>query len=67
MIISVLGVCGFRIVWIMTVFQIPQFHTPQCLFLSYSISWVITFLCQMTAYLILFRKLSRTYGISSRS
>ena len=34
MLISVLGVCGIRIGWIYTIFQIPQFHTPQCLYLS---------------------------------
>ena len=27
MVISILGVCGFRISWIYTVFQIPEFHT----------------------------------------
>ena len=31
MIISVLGVCGIRIGWIATIFQIPAFHTPQSL------------------------------------
>ncbi|MBQ5809989.1 MAG: MATE family efflux transporter, partial [Clostridia bacterium] len=29
MIISIVGVCGIRIGWIYTIFQIPQFHTPQ--------------------------------------
>ncbi len=56
MVISVLGVCGFRIGWIYTIFQIPQFHTPQCLYLSYAISWSLTFLCQMAALLIVYRR-----------
>jgi len=38
MIISVFGVCGVRILWIYTIFQMPQFHTPQCLYSSYGIS-----------------------------
>ena len=42
MVISVLGVCGVRIAWIYTIFQIPQYHTPQYLYLSYTISWLIT-------------------------
>ena len=50
MIISVLGVCGIRIGWILTIFQIPQFHTPQCLYISYPVSWTITFLCQLLAF-----------------
>lgn len=62
MLISVLGVCGLRIGWIMTIFRIPRFHTPQCLFLSYSISWAVTFLCQMVAFLIVFREYTRQHA-----
>ena len=40
MIVSLAGACGFRILWIFTIFQ--QIHTPTCLFLSYPISWVLT-------------------------
>ena len=56
MLISILGVCGLRIGWVYTIFQIPQFHTPECLYLSYPISWIITFLCQITAFAIVYRK-----------
>lgn len=56
MVISVLGICGLRIVWIYTIFQIPQFHTPDCLYLSYLISWVITFAIQMAAFIRLYRR-----------
>ena len=56
MLISVLGVCGIRILWIYTIFQIPQFHTPECLYLSYLISWVITFLCQTFAFISIYKK-----------
>lgn len=59
MLISVLGVCGIRIGWITTVFQMPQFHTPQCLYFSYTVSWTITFLCQMTAFFFVYRKFTR--------
>ena len=43
MIVTVAGVCVFRIVWIYTVFRIPQFHTLESLYLSYAISWTMTF------------------------
>ena len=56
MIISVLGVCGIRIGWVMTIFQIPRFHTPQSLYFSYIISWSITFLIQMFAFFRIYRK-----------
>lgn len=56
MIISILGVCGIRIAWIFTIFQVPQFHTPECLYFSYTISWLATFLCQLAAYLYIFKR-----------
>jgi hypothetical protein len=50
MAVSVLGVCGVRIMWLLTIFQIPAFHTPQCLYLSYPLTWIVTFAVQMLAY-----------------
>ena len=61
MIISVLGVCGVRIGWVMTIFQIPQFHTPQSLYYSYIVSWAMTFLVQMFAFLKIYKKNVRLY------
>ena len=40
MIVSLLGSCVFRIVWILTVFA--AFPTLECLFISYPISWLLT-------------------------
>ncbi len=54
MIISVLGVCGFRIAWIYTVFA--SHHTPGTLFVSYPISWALTFVIQFAAFLWIYRK-----------
>ena len=62
MLISVLGVVGIRVGWIFTIFQIPRFHTPECLFASYVISWAITFLCHLTAFVLIYRKHIRTLG-----
>lgn len=61
MLISVLGICGLRICWIYTIFQMPQFHTPDWLFVSYPISWVVTFFAQFALYLIVYRKRSAAY------
>lgn len=59
MIISILGVCGLRIGWIYTIFQLPDFHTPQWLYYSYTISWIVTLLCQLIAFLIVYRRNTR--------
>ena len=63
MIISVLGVCGIRIGWIATIFQVPQFHTPRCLYTSYPVSWIITFAIQMLAFFAVYRKHKRLVSV----
>ncbi len=42
MIVSLLGVCALRLVWIATVFQLPAFHTVDMIYITYPISWAIT-------------------------
>ena len=61
MLISLLGACGLRILWIATVF--PHWRTPEGLFLCYPISWVVTLAAQMIAFAVVFRR--QTKGISS--
>lgn len=39
--VSLAGACGFRILWIYTIFRAE--HTLMCLYLSYPISWALTF------------------------
>lgn len=67
MIISVLGVCGIRIGWIATVFQIPAYHTPRSLYLSYIFSWTATFVCQTAVFLHVYRKRTRQLTNSSET
>jgi len=49
MVVSLLGACGLRLVWVATVFQI--YHTPECLYLSYLVSWIITAAVHIVCYL----------------
>lgn len=56
MIISIIGICGIRLLWIYTVFQIPKFHTFNTLFFSYPVSWLVTFILQLTVYIILYKR-----------
>ena len=37
--VTVLGVCGFRILWVQTTFPLERFHSLWGLFVSYPISW----------------------------
>ncbi|MBQ3049097.1 MAG: MATE family efflux transporter [Oscillospiraceae bacterium] len=51
MVISLIGVCGVRIGWAYTIFQIPQYHTIENIYVSYLVSWAITFVAQFILYL----------------
>ena len=64
MLISVIGICGSRLLWIFTVFQIPALHTPECLYISYPISWILTFVAEMIAFPIVHKKMMQAAGIA---
>ncbi len=54
MIVTVLGVCVLRVAWIYTVFE--QVGTLESIYISYPISWVITFGVNTVLYFVLSRK-----------
>lgn len=54
MISSIAGVCGFRILWIETVFK--KYHNYTLLYMSYPISWFISFVAQGLLFLYYFKK-----------
>lgn len=56
MLASIFGVCVFRVVWIYTVFQIPAYHTPESLWISYIISWALTFIIQFAVLMTVLNK-----------
>lgn len=58
-IMTLLGACIFRIIWLFTLFQIPKFHTPKVIFISYPISWLLTFAALLISYLILIKKIQK--------
>lgn len=59
MILTVLGICGIRILWIQTVFQIPAYHDQFMLYVSYPVSWLITLVVQLIAFILVFRRLKK--------
>lgn len=54
MIVSLMGVCAFRVIWIFTVFE--KHRTLDSLYISYPISWTITVLTLATCILIFYPK-----------
>ena len=55
-IVSLMGACVFRLIWLATVFQIDSFHTLQTIYYSYPISWTLTFSVHVICFLIVKRK-----------
>jgi len=55
MLVSLTGACGFRVLWIYTVFQLNR--TLPTLYTSYPISWTLTAAAHLTCFLIAYKKL----------
>ncbi len=55
MLVSLTGACLFRVVWIYTVFQ--KYPFLECLYISYPISWALTFLVHMLCFAVVYWRL----------
>ncbi len=53
MVVSLLGACGLRLLWIATVFQ--TYHTTRVLYLSYIVTWTITTLVHVICFVYVYR------------
>lgn len=56
MIVSLLGACGTRLIWIATIFRIESFHRIETVYIAYPISWFLTFAAHVVCYLIVRKK-----------
>ncbi len=59
MLISVIGACAFRIIWIFTIFSTDKYHTLNILFFSYPISWTITAIANIIAYYLILKRVTK--------
>lgn len=59
MIVSLIGACGLRILWIGTVFQIPEYHSIRTVYISYPITWTITLMAHIVCFAIVWGKARR--------
>ncbi len=57
MIISLIGACGLRIIWIFTIFQ--KYHTLDVLFYSYPFTWTATALAHTICLVIIFKNIQK--------
>lgn len=56
MVVSLIGACGLRLLWIATVFQIPEYHSLSTVYISYPITWTITLTVHAITFALAARK-----------
>lgn len=57
MIVTMVGVCGLRVLWVFTIFR--EYRSLLVLYFSYPISWFITGIVMIIMYAVTFRKISQ--------
>ena len=62
MIVSLIGACGLRLIWIFTFFRMEPFHTVTSLYMTYPVSWFIKFMTHVICFVIVRRKLAKIWG-----
>ena len=55
-VVTLIGACGMRFVWIATVFQVPAFHTTRTVYMAYPVTWVLTIAAHAVCYYFMYKK-----------
>lgn len=59
MVVSTIGACGLRILWLATIFQIPEFHRVQVVYYSYPVTWIVTLIAHVICFIWARRRISK--------
>lgn len=62
MIVSLIGACGLRLLAIGIIFQIEEFHKITTVYMTYPISWTVTFVTHLICFFVVRKKLSKVWG-----
>ena len=57
MLVSLIGSCALRIIWLQTVFRIERFQSIDTVYIIYPISWIVTTIAHVITYIVVKRKL----------
>jgi Na+-driven multidrug efflux pump len=57
MIVSLLGACGLRVVWIYTVFT--TYRTLESIYISYPVTWAITVLAHFVCFMVGYKRICK--------
>ncbi len=64
MIVSLIGACGLRLLWVATIFKIPQYHNLTTVYLSYPITWTITLTVHAITFAVAAHKVLQSRNVS---
>lgn len=64
MIVSLIGACGLRLLWVATIFKIPQYHNLTTVYLSYPITWTITLTVHAITFAVVAHKVLQSRNVS---
>ena len=63
MVVSLVGSCLLRLVWIATIFRL--FHTTTMLYISYPVSWILTALVHLACLLVVRHKMKTALSVKA--
>lgn len=63
MIVALMGVCGFRLLWIAVMFTNPAFHVIETVYIAYPLSWGLTFMVHTICFLVIRSKFKKKWGV----
>ena len=63
MVVSLVGVCGVRILWLATIFRAERYHTIDVVYWSYPVSWAVTLAAHVACFLWVCRRFRKRKGI----
>lgn len=67
MIVTLVGACGVRIIWLMTVFKMETYHTAKVVYASYPISWLITIVILIYCFITSMKKVAKQEYLELKS
>lgn len=65
MFVSMLGICGVRIAWIWYLFELNETPSVISVYMSYPISWIISFCIQLVCFLIIRKRTFPSHTLRS--
>lgn len=64
MIVSLIGACAFRIIFLATIFKLDEFHYIETVYLTYPISWILTITAHIISFVLIKRRINKRLRFS---